>query len=266
MKRFKLGGWKPDPKADHEYKVFDKNKFSFKADSLSGDIDLRPYSSPRHDQSDTSTCVGNAVIKGLEIKRIQEYGKDKHEDLSILDVYYGARDLMDPKQTNIDSGTYISLACDVLRRFGVCRESLFPFKKENLFIPPPIIATREAYLNKIHSHFRITSKGNERLDDIILNLKAGNPVVFGTQIGDNWFKYDGKEPIKQDTKLEGGHAMLVVGYIDGLFIIENSWGNDWGLGGFAFVTPEILKVKETRDLWVLIDGSEIWFEKSVASL
>lgn len=221
--RPKLGGWLPDPKSEDEYWGFDKNKFSFNPESK-GDVDLRPFSSPVHNQRSTSTCVGNAVVKALEIKRIQKYGHEKHENLSRLDVYYGARDLMNPKRTDVDSGTHISLACDVLRRFGVCREKMFPFDEKNLFIPPPVMATREAYLNKIHSHFRITTKGNDRLDDIILNLQAGNPVVFGTAIGENWFKYNGTEPIKQDTKFDGGHAMVVVGIINDLFIIENSWG------------------------------------------
>jgi hypothetical protein len=39
----------------------------------------------------------------------------------------------------------------------------------------------------------------------------------------------------------GGHALLVVGYVDdegdggGLFIVRNSWGPDWGANGYGFL-------------------------------
>jgi C1A family cysteine protease len=33
----------------------------------------------------------------------------------------------------------------------------------------------------------------------------------------------------------GGHAVLVVGYRDDNFIVQNSWGSDWGEDGFAYL-------------------------------
>jgi C1A family cysteine protease len=260
--KVRLGGWRPDP-AGVPYWKFDSKKLTFKTPSLYGDVDLRAFSSPRQDQRQTGTCVAQSVIKALEIKRIMKYGKDKHQDLSILDVYYGARDLMSPKQTNHDDGTYIYLACDVLRRYGVCRETMHPFQESRLFIPPPVLATREARLNRIHSHFKLLSSGEDLIEEMILNLHAGNPIVFGTLVGDEWQRYPGGNAVIGINKDGdgGGHAMCVVGWVGGKFIVENSWGRYWGNDGFAWVAPEVFKDKYTKDLWVIVTGSEAWFEK-----
>ncbi|MFA5758926.1 MAG: C1 family peptidase [Clostridia bacterium] len=259
-----VGGWRPDP-ANKIYWKFERNKFSLTQSKIqyqSGkEIDLRPYTSSRHDQGSTSSCTANAVVKALEIKRIIKYGHANHVDLSRLDLYYGARERMTPPETNKDDGAYISLVCDILRDIGVCRESMHPFSKINLFKRPSIMATREARLNRIKSHFKIKSQGPELLDDIIFNLNAGNPVVFGTTVGQDWVNYKGgKEPLKVETKPIGNHAMVIIGFVDGLFVIENSWGT-WGDDGFGYVDPKVFTHPSTRDLWVIVDGSEAWTEK-----
>lgn len=258
--RYRIGGYRKDP-ANKIYKFFDKNKFSYSGPK-DKDVDLRPYSSPRHNQTTTSSCVANALIKALEIKKIMKFGHQNHADLSILNLYWGARSLMFPKETDKDEGTYISLGCDALRKFGVCRESMFPFDKNNIFSTPPVMATREAYINKIKSHFKITSKGDQRLKDIILNLNAGNPIVFGTKVGDQWFDYNkNSSAIGIEKDSVGGHAIVCVGYLNGNFIIENSWGT-WGHNGFAFVKPEVLEGNDSSDFWTIVTGSETWYEGS----
>lgn len=261
----KLNGWKPDP-ANKKYHRFDRSNFAIGTSQIqyksANDIDLRPYTSARHDQKSTGSCVAQSTIKALEIKRIIQHGHANHVDLSVLDLYYNARARMTPPLTEWDQGTYISLACDVLRDIGVCRDSMFPFKVADVYKRPSVMAERESRLNMIKSHFKIKSYGQDRLDDIIFNLRAGNPVIFGTTVGTDWMVYrGGKEPLRVETRPKGGHAMCCLGYVDGLFIIENSWGNFWGSDGFGFVAPEVFTHPSTMDLWVIVDGSEAWTEK-----
>lgn len=259
MLNFK-SGHRLDP-VDLVYKSFNKNMIQ---DLASGEADLRQYSLFRHDQKNSGSCCAQSVIKALEIKHVQKHGKDNFMPLSVLDLYYGARDLMDPKETNIDNGTQISLVCEVLKKFGVCKDNMWPFIETNLFSPPPILSTRESYMNKIVDNFRIDSVGQDRVDDVILNLMVGNPVVFGTAIGNNWFNYNGdpNKPIGitkfEDTK--GLHAICIVGYVNGKFIIENSWSNLWGDNGFGWLTPEVLADANSYDFWVVINGSEQYAE------
>lgn len=266
--QIKLDGWKPDP-TNNQYLKFDKTNLqidNIKSNRVISDninnIDLRQYSSPRHNQGATSTCVAQSIIKALEIKRIIQHGKEAHVSLSVLDLYYGARERMTPSMVEWDSGTHIYLACNVLKDLGVCSDKIHSWETNDVYKKPSIMASREARLNRIKTSFKIQSTGQERLNDIIFNLKAHNPVVFGTTVGSDWMNYTGgKKPLKIETKPKGKHAMCCVGYVDGLFIIENSWGNQWGIDGFGFVDPSVLIDENTQDLWVIVDGSEAWTEK-----
>jgi C1A family cysteine protease len=254
---YKVGGWQPDP-SNRVYASFNPNSFSLTKESKN--IDLRPFSISRHNQRNTSTCVANAATKALEIKRVMKHGINSHVDLSRLDLYYGCRERMNPPRNDKDDGTHIYLACEILRDFGICREQMHPFTKENIFKKPSIMASREGRLNRIKSCFKIDSIGDKRLEDIVFNLQAGNPVIFGTLVGKTWMNYKGDGAIGIENE-GGGHAMCCIGYVGGSFIIENSWSEYWGINGFCFVKPEVMASNNTRDLWVIVDGSECWMEK-----
>lgn len=54
--------------------------------------------------------------------------------------------------------------------------------------------------------------------------------------------------IERELNADGGHAIAIVGYTRDGFIIQNSWGEDWGIGGFALLPYED---------W-LLHGSDCW--------
>lgn len=224
-------------------------------------VDLRPFTSPRHDQRSLGSCVAQATVKALEIKRIMKYGKDKHVDLSVLATYYLARELMTPIMTKQDSGTYISLACDALRRWGICEESQWPYNISKYTVAPPWMAMRRAYINKIDSFYRITNDGDQRLEDVLLHLHSGNPVIFGTAVT-KAFKKMTKDDVAgaPNGEIVGRHAMVIVGWLAdrGVFVGENSWGSDWCDDGFFYASPEFLMSYQTKDLWAVAGGWEDW--------
>jgi hypothetical protein len=55
--------------------------------------------------------------------------------------------------------------------------------------------------------------------------------------------------IKRSGSADGGHAIAIVGYTPQGFIIQNSWGPDWGAGGFALLPYEDFLMHAT-DVWV----------------
>lgn len=226
------------------------------------EVDLRPFTSPRHDQRHSSSCVAQAVVKALEIQRIMKHGHDEHVDLSRLAVYYLARNLMFPPTTNEDDGTYIRLACDVLRRYGVCTERDWPFDLEKVCVPPSWSAMRKAYVHKINSFYKIRSEGQDRVEKVILALAAGCPVVFGAAVGHNWYTYHSFLPGVGDTltpprHVTGWHATVLVGWKDGKFIGENSWGKSWGHDGFYYMSPKYIASDDhVHDFWVMVEGYE----------
>lgn len=254
-----VGGFLPEPDKDSHWLYENKVQAGIKVAARGKrTIDLRAFTSPRHNQRDTNSCVGQSVVKALEIKRIMKYGQDAHTDLSVLAVYYLARDLMNPKMTNKDQGTYVSLACDVLRRFGVCPEGMWPFKKKNLYVPPTWNAMRKAYKNKISSFYKISSRGSDRVEAVKDALLAGNPVVYGTAVDDSWYKYNGKGKLTPVNDPDGFHATVLLGWDGKNFIGENSWGQSWGSGGFYYMDPSVISHRNSYDFWIIAAGWEDW--------
>jgi len=280
-----FNGFRPEPDDEMKHPDFSAIRNRMSAWAPPGSSDLRSFSSPRHNQLHSGSCVAQSTVKALEIKRIQkstaemipklgfekalEYGHSKHVDLSRLALYYLARELMDPQETNKDEGTYVSLAADVLRRFGVCRESadpakdddsaFWPFDLTKLYVSPTWLSMRQAYVHKIDAWSKIYSTGASRVDDVIQALSAGNPVVYGTRVGDPWFSYDGT-PLKALNGVDrGGHATVLVGWdpVGGHFWGENSWGTGWGPDdGFYKLDPEVVQSPFSSDFVVIQGGWE----------
>jgi C1A family cysteine protease len=266
MTTYKCNGHIPDSK-DKVYIPFEKSKIMGVSTPTSNDVDLRPFSKNRHDQGQTESCVANSTTKAIMIKNAQKYGVENTIDLSRLDLYYGARLETNPPTNHLDQGTYINLAMDVLRRFGVAREVTWPFDPSKINTIPSIMTTREGYLNKIDAHYKIDSTGNNLIDDIVLNLKNGNPVVFGMQVGQEFQNYNANsDPLNNCTNIIGSHATVLIGWINGILIGENSWGgissgSTWGKDGFYFIDPSVISNPNiATDFWVMENSIDVFWE------
>lgn len=268
---YKLGGHLPDPDdndALSSYWDFDTQLRPHLARSAgarpAGDADLRPYSSPRHDQGQTGSCVAQSVVKALEnlerqnICRERGVGPDRlgpqeHQNLSVLALYYLCRERMTPSRIHEDSGTYVSLACECLRQFGVCTEQSWPFDPSKVFQALSILAMREAYVHKISAYYRIKRTGSDRVQAVIEALRASHPVVYGTQVGDNWNNYRAGQVLQRPSDMQGAHATHLVGWDESrsAFIGENSWGTGWGDDGYYLMAPEVIADSMSQDFWVI---------------
>lgn len=60
-------------------------------------------------------------------------------------------------------------------------------------------------------------------------------------------------PFKGKPSRTGGHAYALVGYNRDGFILQNSWGNNWGAGGFAVLTYADW-LAHAMDVWVIALG------------
>jgi len=225
------------------------------ADTNSGDIDLSPYSTPSN-QFSLSSCVGNATADSVEI--LNALAGYSPVQLSRLFVYAMARIRAGDKDLDHDTGTYIRLAFDCLARFGVCDEYLWPYDVSKVKDKPSVKAQRQAVGHRIHGYYRIKETGDDRCDAVVRALHANHPVVFGTLVTREFQGIQDRTPFGRPERSDsiGGHAMIVVGYIGGNFLVKNSWGRNWGSNGFCMITPEYLAWDYTWDLWVPTLGVE----------
>jgi C1A family cysteine protease len=217
------------------------------ATKTTGDVDLSPYCVDMN-QHALSSCVGNATVESLEI--LNNIAGYKPVPLSRLFVYNMAR--IRNGNLDKDAGTFIRTAFDVLSRFGVCDEYLWPYDEKLVYTSPSIKAQRQAVGHRIHSYYRIDSTGDQRCQDIIAALHSGHPVVFGTMVGESFTSVSDRTPVDVPAPTErilGGHAMAIVGYLGGNFLIKNSWGTGWGSHGLCLMTPAYITSATTWDLW-----------------
>lgn len=261
MQEYNLTGFREELDSPKHW-GFEEKLRARMVNETSGDVDLREFTSPRHNQVGTKTCVAQSTCKAFEIKRIQ--AGLPHIDLSRLAVYWFARNLMLPKETRQDDGTYISHAFDAMRRFGVPPESAHPWDIATIFDAPSWDAMRKAYLCKLDAFYKIRSTGAVRVSMVVEALQAGNPVVFGTNTDRSWSTYRKGDVLKTVSKENktGRHATVIVGIKDGLFIGENSWGTRWGDDGFYLMDPSCIASNVTADLWVPQSGFETYKEQT----
>lgn len=226
--------------------------------TISGDVDLREFATESN-QAGLSSCAGNASTDAVEIISAIE-GRPRVQ-LSRLFTYAMARHMQDDDQSgdddlDVDNGTYLRFCMLALSTYGICAEAAWPYDESKVFDEPSIRAQQEAVGHKIHSYYRIDSTGDQRVQDILLALRGLHPVVFGTDVEDPFRRVDDTTPVdvpKGGTI--GGHAMIIAGYLNGNFLVKNSWGAGWGFGGYCFMTPAYVMWENTRDLWVPTMGT-----------
>jgi hypothetical protein len=89
--------------------------------------------------------------------------------------------------------------------------------------------------------FERTAPNNEKKERVRKSLFEGKPVIIGMNTPNSFQGLRGKlwQARESHSFDYGGHAMTVIGYDDdkygGAFEIQNSWGTNWGNGGYIWI-------------------------------
>lgn len=159
---------------------------------------------------------------------------------SRLFIYYNARVI--DGTVSVDAGTSIHSAVQALETQGVPDEATWPYYP-NYFATQPSSA---AY--KQGTQFKADTFQTKYLRQNIVQIKsalASNMVVVcGISVYASFMNAkEGMIPVPQPgEELLGGHAISLVGYDDSkqAFIMRNSWGASWQLGGYAYLPYQYL--------------------------
>lgn len=242
-------GWRPDlpDQRDHLFAVPPAT-----AARLPAAIDLRPKCPPVLNQGELGSCTANALANAHLFDQMAQPG-GKNQLSSRLFVYWNERAL--EGSTASDSGAQIRDGIKVLAKLGAPPETLWPYTEAKFAVKPPAKAFRAALSHKILSYRRVT----QSLSQLKGALALGFPVVFGFTVYES-FESDavartGVVPLPRPTeRAVGGHAALVVGYNDAkqVFLVQNSWGVDWGRKGFCTLPYAYLASRDLAcDFWTL---------------
>ena len=245
---------------------------------LPSSVDLREWCSPVSDQGLLDSCTAQAAVGLVEFFQRKAYGK--HLDASSLFLYKVTRKLLGRDE---DSGAYNRTTMKALALFGVPPEEYWPYDESKFNDEPSAFCYSLASRYRAIEYFRIDKKGRSgetNLQQIKLNLAANRPIMFGMlcyepcmdqaeETGKIPFPTNSQVPNDPTHPYDYGHNMVAVGYDDsikvkntasegeeatGALLVRNSWGTDWGDGGYGWLPYAYVLRRRAMDWWIMLKG------------
>jgi len=207
--------------------------------NLPDKFSLKQYAPTPGSQGIYSTCCGWALAYAARtiIAAIQNNWDRAEIDSNEFSPSYIYNQIRSREDCN--SGTSIIEGLKVLENNGVLTLKEFPYSCEAKIREDQL---PDASVNKIKEYRTILFRDIKNKVIIVKkSLSERNPVIAAINsppsfqtAGEVW------EPDRVEySKTYSGHALVVIGYDDakagGAFEVINSWGTDWGNGGFTWI-------------------------------
>ncbi len=232
-------------------------------------VDLREWCSPVEDQGRLGSCTAHAGVGIIEYYERKSFGR--HIDASRLFLYKVTRNLM---KMSGDTGAYLRCTIGAMVLFGVPPEEHWPYSDgpDEFDQEPPAFCYSFAQNYKTIKYYRHdppSASPGDILERVKTYLAAGHPAMFGFTVYSSIEQAadSGRIPLPSlRDKIEGGHAVMSVGYDDtmtiknrygqeetrGALLIRNSWGRRWGENGYGWLPYDYLKKGLAEDFWSVL--------------
>ena len=227
-------------------------------------VDLRASFPPVFDQGQLGSCTANAAA-GL-VDYFEQIANGRYVDPSRLFIYKVTRDLAG---VTGDTGAFLRTTMETLALFGAPPESVWPYNGaaagfNQLFdLEPTAFCYAYGKNYAAVQPFRLDPFGVNPAT-VLSNIKAALagdlPAIFGFPTYQEFDDSTGDVPYPvPGHESTGGHAIVAVGYDDthsiggqfGALIVRNSWGSDWGLNGYAYMSYQYVLQGLAVDWWTM---------------
>ena len=188
------------------------------------------------------TCVAHALSSLVEYHNLIETGKYRKFSTEFI---YGTRDI----GYYIGDGMVIRDALKTVQKYGDCYHADCPGNHNTADAMKNVNEKVEEYRNLAYPH-RIGSYYRVRTpEEIKTALMNHGPVVISMTCRENAYISDDTYCYPQNAKNSGAHCVLIVGWNNKGWIIQNSWGSGYAGDGYFTLTYDT-KINEA---WGTID-------------
>jgi C1A family cysteine protease len=253
MNKINKYGWTPDLPDFNDFKL---KQITAPVTVIPDKVDLRPLCSAVENQQDLGSCTANALAASVEY--LLNRDKKAFFDVSRLFIYYNERAM----EGNVgqDSGAQLRDGIKTMAKYGVCKETLWPYVPQRFTKKPSRVCYAQAKNYHITAYARLNT-----LNDMLSCLASGFPFVFGFSVYESFessrVASSGVVQLPVDGEQQlGGHAVCAVGYDKTVdrFIVRNSWGETWGMKGYFTMPFDYLTNRDlSDDFWVIKMGDNM---------
>lgn len=220
-------------------------------------------------QNDSSACTGFALASVAHF--LEQTRDSRAPQVSPWMIYSMARRYDEFPGAIEDSGSSLRGAMKGWYKHGICRIDLWP----KIAMPPAAkVAENDWWLDAatrpLGAYYRVDSRSitdmHVALNEVgilyaSLVCHAGWDTGFNAKSPkDGWWRI----PPRKSEPDDGGHAIAIVGYTPEGFIVQNSWGAEWGTGGRALLSYEDW-IENAMDCWVAQLGVATDQHRTIAS-
>ena len=257
--------------------------------SAPASVDLKSWCSPIENQGSLGSCTAQAGAGLIEYYERKAFGS--HIDASRLFLYKATRNLMGLAG---DTGAYLRTTMGAMVLFGVPPEKYWPYTDrkhpgpagERTFdAEPPPFCYAFAQNYQAIKYFRLDPPGTPLatiLQRVKAFLSAHLPSMFGFTVFSSIWDANATGEIPYPSpgdSVEGGHAVVAIGFDDnlkikgsspgsketkGALLIRNSWGKDWGNNGYGWLPYDYVLNWLAIDWWSLLRNE--WIDTGVFKL
>lgn len=207
---------------------------------------------PIYDQGSIGSCVSNSACSCYRFESAQVLGNFDFNPSRLFE-YYNARKLQGWEDE--DSGAYIRDGFKAMNKWGLAKEELWPYRT-NDFAKEPTTQVYTDGLKNVTVKYATVQQTEIAIKETLL---SGAAISFGFNVYSSFFgTWEGSGAVmpipKPGERLEGGHAVTIIGYNNSkkCFLIQNSWGIEWGIfGKFWMPYSFLLNSKECDDFWCI---------------
>lgn len=221
-------------------------------------LDLRSKCPSVYDQGHLGSCTANAIGFCYHFDELKQNISSPFIP-SRLFIYYNERNT--EGHTDEDSGAEIHDGVNCINTIGVCSEDSWPYDITKFTEKPTDTCYEIA-----KEHRTVCYRAVEQtIDQLRAAIISGFPIVFGFTVYESFESPDvaktGNMPMPvEGEKVLGGHAVAVVGFDDTreVFIVRNSWGENWGDKGYFYMPYSFITSKDyASDFWVITKTNDL---------